>query len=120
MGAEGSSPPASVTCAGCLGMWWLESSCDPADPRRVRMREVPADVAPLPDHVPDWPPGDLEPPALRRGGLCLPPGRGGGRGLAGVSGGARIEVAAGRKPARVASGDGFTALVMPLGPVEEP
>jgi hypothetical protein len=63
MGALDSRPPATVTCAGCLAMWWLESSRDPADPLRVRMREVPtAEVAPLPDHVPDWPPGDLEPP----------------------------------------------------------
>jgi hypothetical protein len=62
MGAEGSSPPATVTCAGCLGLWWLESSCDWRDPGKVRMREAMPKVAPLPGHVPDWPPGDLEPP----------------------------------------------------------
>jgi len=67
MGALDSRPPATVTCAGCLAMWWLESSCDPADPRRVRMREALTEVKPVPGHVPDWPPGGLKPPGREDG-----------------------------------------------------
>jgi hypothetical protein len=54
MGALDSQPPSTATCSGCLGLWWLESSCDPADPRRVRLRWAGADeIRPVPDHVPD-------------------------------------------------------------------
>jgi hypothetical protein len=34
------------------------------------MVEVPVQVAPVPDHVPDWPPGDIEPPALALRSSC--------------------------------------------------
>jgi hypothetical protein len=59
-GTEGDERP-TVTCAGCLKMWWLTASLDAA--RAVRLQAVwLPDVAPLPDHLPDWAPEDLEVP----------------------------------------------------------
>jgi hypothetical protein len=45
MGGLGSRPPASVTCAGCLGMWWLKPSSGSRDPLMVAMVPVTAEVA---------------------------------------------------------------------------
>jgi hypothetical protein len=61
-GTKGEERP-TVTCVACLEMWWLTAAWDT---RAVRLTPVLQDVAPLPDHVPDWPAADLEPPG------CVP------------------------------------------------